>query len=232
MVADEYYITSRHPTCDNFRTASKAIIASWLCAELQGCEICEVGAGKSVVAEQLLEIGQPLRHLLITDESRRMLAYSEQFEDLGATVRVADATQLPIASASIDLLISSLGDPYNLPAFWAEVARVLRAGGNAIFTTPAYAWAKHFRTKSTQTFAQAEFELLDGSKVLLPSFIYLDYEQRELIRKAGLEVIDTTNITIRDLQGERMSPKLGLDRGPDGEVVSGYLIEKPRSPIP
>jgi len=226
VVAEEYYIRSRHPTCDNFRAASKMIIATWLNKIPKGVSICEVGAGRSVVAEHLIEIGVPLHNLLITDQSARMLKYSAQLLQFGAFVKEADAAHLPIPVESVDYLISSLGDPYNLPVFWTEVARVLTSTGKAIFTTPAYKWARHFRANTEQTFKNAEFELIDGSRVLLPSFIYSDCEQQNMIRAAGLKVIATRHILIRDLEGESLSPKLGLDRGQDGEVVSGYLIGK------
>lgn len=226
MVAEEYYIPSRHPTCDNFRAASKMFVAAWLNHIPEGASICEVGAGKSVVAEHLIEIGVPLSHLLITDQSARMLKYSTQFCQFGASLKEADATHLPLGAESVDYLISSLGDPYNVREFWVEVARVLGSAGKAIFTTPAYTWAKHFRVNGAQAFKEAEFELIDGSRVLLPSFIYSDCEQQNMIRAVGLNIVATHNILIRNLEGERLSHKLGLDRGPDGEVVSGYLIEK------
>lgn len=227
MVAEEYYIPSQHPTCDNFRAASKMIIAAWLKDVSEGAKICEVGAGKSVVAEHLLEHGIPLSHLLITDQSARMLKYSAEFSQFGASLKEADATHLPIAADSVDWLISSLGDPYNLPKFWTEAARVLRSARKAIFTTPAYTWAKHFRADGGKSFKEAEFQLIDGSKVLLPSFIYSDCEQQNLIQTAGLKIISMRHILIRDLEGKKLSHKLGLDRGQAGEVVSGYFIEKP-----
>lgn len=225
-VAEEYYIVSRHPTCNNFRAASKTIISSWLSAIPERATICEVGAGKSIVAELLLERGISLRQLLITDQSARMLKYSAQFSKLGASVQEADAVCLPIASESVDCLISSLGDPYNVPKFWSETARVLRSDGRIIFTVPAYAWATHFRSHRAQNFNEAEFDLMDGSKAFIPSFIYADCDQRNMIQVAGLKVIATRQILVRDLEGENLSPKLGLDRGQDGEIVSGYLIRK------
>lgn len=226
-VAEEYYIASRHPTCDNFRTASKIIIGFWLPDISARATICEVGAGKAIVAELLLECGSPLRQLLIIDQSVRMLKHSAQFSKLGASLLEADAACLPIASESVDCLISSLGDPYNLPQFWTEAARVLRSTGKVIFTVPAYTWAIHFRANRTQNFNEAEFDLMDGSKVLIPSFIYADCDQRNMIQAAGFEVIATRQILIRDLEDENLSPKLGLNRGPSGEIVSGYLIMKP-----
>src|ERR1017187_194649 len=90
VVADEYYIPSRHPTCKNFRTGSLMIIAPWL-LPAQSDVACEVGAGKSIVAELLLTSGRSLNRLLLTDESARTLEYSRQFEAAGATLKVSGA---------------------------------------------------------------------------------------------------------------------------------------------
>lgn len=55
VVAPEYYDPVRHPTCGNFRRASEILLAKWL-SKFEGIrEVCEVGAGKSVVAELLLK---------------------------------------------------------------------------------------------------------------------------------------------------------------------------------
>jgi SAM-dependent methyltransferase len=219
---------ARHPTCSNFRSGSAMIIARWLRLLRKGACICEVGAGKSLVAEQLLHDGRSLDHqLLITDQSARMLQYSRQFEAAGAKLRVADAEKLPLDSGSMDCLVSSLGDPYNNAAFWTEASRVLKGGGTLIFTVPAYDWARRFRKGAgTTDFERAEFELADGRRVFLPSFIYSKPQQQVLIEKTGLTVGDIHDITLGDLANEELSPKLCVDRGPQGAVVTGYFVQK------
>lgn len=192
-----------------------------------GEKLCEVGAGKSLAAEYLLKNKLPLQNLLITDESACMLEYSRPFSGDGALLKVAPADHIPLQSDCVDWLISSLGDPYNTDAFWTEVARILKAGGRAIFTIPAYEWAKHFRRdEKDQIFENAEFELMDGRHVFLPSFIYPQHVQEERIRSAGLAVVEIRQTTIGDLNGEKLSPKLGFNRGRMGPVVTGYLLQK------
>jgi SAM-dependent methyltransferase len=230
VVADEYYILSRHPTCSNFRTGSTMIIAPWLLRMAVETTACEVGAGKSIVAELLLNNGRSLHKLLITDESARMLEYSRQFEAAGATLKVASAERLPAISGSIDWMVASLGDPYNNSGFWAEASRILKPGGAALFTTPAYDWAKCFRREgesSSAAFNEAEFELMNGRRVRLPSFIYSEEDQLSLVEKSGLIVREVIHITIADLKGEVLSPKLCLYRGSAGPVVTGFLTQKP-----
>jgi SAM-dependent methyltransferase len=203
------------------------IIAHWLPSVAQCAVICEVGAGKSIVAEQLTRRGQRLDQLLITDQSARMLQYSHQFGGAGATLKVADAEKLPLAAGNVDCLVASLGDPYNNSEFWAEAFRVLSMRGNIIFTVPAYDWAEFFRKGARNTDStKAEFELVDGRHVFLPSFIYPEAAQRANIESSGLKVLDVRYVTLNDLRGEKLSPKLGLDRGPEGAVVTGYFIQK------
>jgi SAM-dependent methyltransferase len=228
VVADEYYMADRHPTCQNFRSGSARILADWLPLLPVDSVFCEVGAGKSIVAEQFMNRGLPLDRLWITDQSNRMLDYSRHFEAKGANLLVTDADKLPFTGDSVACVVSSLGDPYNLGAFWTEVARVLTSGGIAIFTLPSYDWARHYRGLDTsQSFREAEFELIDGRRVFLPSFIHPESRQRELINQHGLRVIEVRDVAIEDLQGQALSPKLGLERGPNGAVVTGYLLQKP-----
>jgi ubiquinone/menaquinone biosynthesis C-methylase UbiE len=209
--------------------ASAVIIARWLPSIPTGASVCEVGAGRSVVAEQLIHLGQSLNRLLITDESARMLEYSRQFESAGATLWLARAERLPIAGDSIGCLVSSLGDPYNNRTFWTEAFRVVRPGGIVIFTSPAYEWAVSFRRESQNidaSFMQAEFELADGRRVYLPSYIYSDSDQQSLVEGAGFVVRDVRSVTIADLHGAVLSPKLCLGRGRNGPVVTGFLMQK------
>lgn len=204
------------------------ILADWLLRVPTGAIICEVGAGRSLVGEQLTKNGHSVARLIITDQSARMLRHSHGFAEAGATLKVADAGNLPLDVGTVDSLIASLGDPYNTADFWAEAYRVLKPGGSIIFTVPAHNWAQCFRGRgSEKNFAEAEFELIDGRHVFLPSFIYPETEQRSIVEKAALTIQEIRQVTIEDLRSDKRSPKLCLERGPDGAVVTGYFIHKP-----
>ncbi len=189
--------------------------------------MCEVGAGMSMAAEQLLRNGRSLDRLMITDQSARMIQYSLPFREKGAMLAVADAEKLPFKDDQFDCLVSSVGDPYNKPDFWREVARVLKPQGSVLFTVPAYAWAECFRKEvGGASYAKAEFELLDGRRVLLPSYIYPEAMQEGMIQKSGMIVIERRRVTIGDIRDDNLSPKLCVNRGAEGEIVTGYLICK------
>ena len=186
LVAQEYYDSERHPTCSNFREASLILLRKWRVPILQSRSICEVGPGRSLVAEFFLSARDNLDRLVLVDESASMLAYSEKWRDAGATLKIGSAFSLPVPSNAFDLVVSCLGDPYNTFSFWTEVRRVLVPGGTCLFTTPSFDWAHSFRIASDSKYMEsADFELFDGTHIQLPSFIRPPADQAILIRSAG-----------------------------------------------
>ncbi len=229
--AREYYDPLRHPTSANFREASCALLAQSL-KECPGEHdwICEVGAGKSMVAELLSGWGCSLDRLLVSDVAPSMLNYSARWDTEGAHLLLADATSLPLRSRSIGVLIASLGDPYNGKAFWREAYRVLCPGGVAQFTVPAHDWARSYRRRSDAEQGCAEFELVDGRIVAVPSFIYSEDEQCDLMKSSGFSVKEIVQFTIGELHSLYLSPKLlKEERGARAPVVTGYIVTKPAS---
>jgi SAM-dependent methyltransferase len=233
-IASEYYDRTRHPTCANFREASARILRGWLQRHrVERGQVCEVGAGNSLLAELLVEMGEELQGLIISDPSPSMLEFSKKWINRGAQLSLNRAEMIPVLSNSLGLLVSSLGDPYNEPTFWDETKRALRPGGLVFFTTPAYEWAKAFRLQSGQgEITSAEFELKDGRKVLVPSLIYPIEQQVELIKNSGLEIGEVVQVPRSALESEHLSPKLFIDHGDDVNVVTGYLCTKPRNKNP
>jgi SAM-dependent methyltransferase len=224
LVAMEYYDPERHPTCANFREASRIVLRRMPSLVSGHLNICEVGPGKSLLAEVLAQTNGNVASLTLVDESPSMLRYSEAWRNLGVELRVASAFVLPFTPGTFDLVVSCLGDPYNSTTFWREVYRVLRPHGKCLFTTPSWEWAKAFREDADAvSMHSSAFELADGTRVLLPSHIYSEQDQIELMRSAGLAVSVVTHVSIGDLAGQKLSPKLVLTRGTDANVVTGYV---------
>jgi len=222
-IAAEYYDSSRHPTCANFRFASSLRLAEWL-KDYRGEQLCEVGCGKSLAAEILFRQNSFLPNLMLTDDSAIMLEYSRPWEAHGAQLKVASADALPVRSGSLQYLISCLGDPYNSRTFWQEVARVLGPNGRVFYTTPANDWSGAFRRGVAAN--EAEFELADGRHVMIPSYICPEADQIQLIEEAGLRVKEVSNVTVKDLTGQPLSEKLLARRGLEASVVTGFTAMK------
>lgn len=225
-LAGEYYNAVRHPTCSNFRAASILLFSDWLLnLNFVDWTICEVGAGKSVTAEIFRNKNLKCKQLYITDSSNSMLSHSNQYQSQETKLVVAEAQSLPFLNETVDLIASSLGDPYNNPEFWAEVSRVLKPSGIVIFTTPAYEWSKSFRKclhdncKTT-----AEFELINGQKHFVPSFINTYIDQSKLLLKFNLKIKDYKIVNVENLTSDLISPKITANG--NNRIVEGYLIEK------
>jgi SAM-dependent methyltransferase len=227
LVAREYYDPERHPTCANFREASRTLFQRWLKTVSIRAQICEVGAGKSLLAEILSEERTDLQSLALVDESPSMLEYSEPWRYVGVRLDLASAFALPYGSESFDIVASCLGDPYNSWSFWVEVCRVLKPNGTCLFTTPSFDWAKSFRgATDTDALHSSAFDLVDGSQVSLPSYIYPEPDEVQLMKSAKLTVSEISQVSIRDLSGHKLSSKLMLNRGADASVVTGYVASK------
>jgi SAM-dependent methyltransferase len=224
-IAGEYYDALRHPTCANFREGSRGILSAWLLPiPLEGLTLCEIGAGKSVLAELIGPRLDRLDRLFLIDESSSMLDYSAGWEKQGAHLIVGDASSIPMDAGSVDLAVSSLGDPYNGPAFWAEVRRILRSGGRVFFTTPSYEWARSFRSAQASDLNVAEFELSSGEIVSVPSFVLPVSEQIRLMRDHGLDLDRVMDVPTSALGSAPVSPKLLVGRGREASMVTGYAL--------
>jgi SAM-dependent methyltransferase len=216
-VALEYYNAGLHPTCANFREASQYFLAPWFVKLIQiRSRVLETGAGHSIVSDWLHDSGKRVSIFVASDVSLRMLSNSPRFGS-GSVYCLCDAKQLPFANNSFDVIVSSLGDPYNSAEFWRETARVLSPGGHVAFTTPSFEWAQQYRNGIDF----AEFVMNDGEVVTVPSRIEEQREQERLIECAGLSVVSKRHIFEYEIQKTRRSPKLRA-----GPIVSGYVARK------
>jgi len=224
-LAAEYYDPIAHPTCANFRELSIEFIQRHLAAPLRKDKVLEVGAGNSVVAEVLSGRGENLSALTITDESESMLNHSRNRLSEGATLKRASATNLPFSPCSFDLIISSLGDPYNDEAFWQQCSRVLRHTGRVLFSTPSFDWARGFRSHKGRD--RAEFEMLNGTTIEVDSLVYSLSDQIDIIRSAGLAV-DLVDFYYTENIRSAPSSKLVCGRsGSQVPVLWGIIATKP-----
>jgi SAM-dependent methyltransferase len=227
-LAQEYYDPSRHPTCANFREASAILFRKWssLIGPGQGLS-CEVGPGRSLLAELITRGEFSYRKILLVDSSSSMLAHSRAFSIPGMQSIIGAASMLPLRQNSIEFLASSLGDPYNVLEFWREAYRALKPGGTVLFTTPSHEWATAFRKGlSAELKTKAEFVLGDGRKLYVQSFILPEEEQLKLMAECGFQLVDRSSVRVSDLGDSPLSPKLLVKGSKELVMVSGYICRK------
>jgi SAM-dependent methyltransferase len=198
VLAAEYYDPNLHPTCASFRAASRTLLEQLIdLAAVDGGAICEVGAGSSLLAPLLADHHFPLGALLITDDSVEMLSHSQEWERAGATLNVASAYDLPVADGSLELVMASLADPYDIDELWQELRRVLAPNGRIVLTTPAW-------------------EL-----IAVPSYVRPPAEEATMIESHALRVERTAVVTLGEL--ENPAPKLGVVEDTD-PVLRAYAV--------
>jgi SAM-dependent methyltransferase len=144
----------------------------------------------------------------------------------GALCPETSADELPLPDASQRSLLASLGDPYNDQNFWKEVARVLQPGGQALFTTPSFEWANRFRASLPTPFqSAAQFITAEGRKVWIPSRIFTEEVQKDLIESAGLKLLELRGVSLSKVPPP-ISRKLALLEDGDKTILTGYLTER------
>jgi len=219
LLGPEYYDAVRHPTCAELRFASKALISTSLPTESEGL-LLEVGAGDSLLAELLVEHGRSLSQLLITDANPAMLTHSTHWRRSGARTALATSDALPVRDGEVGLIISSLGDPYNEPAFWREAARVLIPGGRVLFTSPSYDFAHALRNGAHS----ASLLLGDSGATTVPSIVLSEDEQRAMIEDAGLSLVSVTHFKRGDVPSTTPDDLDCL--GPNNSVVTCFECQR------
>lgn len=220
-IAAEYYDHRLHPTCRDLRKLSDQFFCSHLLAGLpDDGDLVEMGPGASTLAPVAAAIGT-LSRVILVDSSRRMLSYSDRWIAAGARSVVAPAEATGLCSGSASLIVSSLGDPYNIPEFWTEVARLLKPNGRCLFTTPSFEWSSQFRSGGVQEVA--EFLRSDGARLFMPSYVSNETDQVMMIEAAGL-FVDGREAFGTELLSTEPAPKL-LCVSEGTPVVSAYIVE-------
>jgi ubiquinone/menaquinone biosynthesis C-methylase UbiE len=221
-IAEEYYNASLHPTCSNFRDASVKAIKKFSLPDNYGQIVLDLGSGKSILPDVQIKYGE----LVLADSSAKMISHSNTLFTLRKPhMIVSDARHLALKDNCFDLIIMSLGDPFNLDIVWKEVARVMKIEGVCVFTTPTHHWADQFRrVEANEKIDHALFVLSDKSRRYAPSFVPDDDSQKTMFERAGLVVCGIVDVPVSELD-QPVSWKLLVD-GRGLSVVRGYLLQR------
>lgn len=197
-IASEYYDRDLHPTCAALRELSSKYIFPRISKKLiSENSFLDIGAGRSILGEYFIDTGASLQNLTILDESQEMLLHSNEFLNIGANSILASASDTGLESRSFDIIVASLGDPFNYLDFWNEISRLISLNGACLFTTPAPEWANAFRP--SKYLHAAEFIRADGTRLFMPSPVLSLHEQSDLFDSAGLQLIDSQSYSLMDL---------------------------------
>ena len=218
-VASEYYDERLHPTCADFRDASKRFLLDFVQRERPEGRIADVGCGLSLLSEVL-----PSKPVLV-DSSVQMLNRNGS----AAEKRLVDVELSSFGDAEFDWIFAILADPYNSRPAWLNIARALKVGGRCLLIVPSHRWASQFRNGvADERIGYARFDRGDSSAVLLPSKVYSQVEQVSLLHSVGMRVIDCGHVYVREIPNVR-SRKISefLDR--DDPLLDCYYAERDRS---
>jgi hypothetical protein len=156
-----------------------------------------------------------------------MLQYSSSLRPLGASLFTLDAEALGQDEFTYDLVICSLGDPYNTPQFWATTASRLTEKGKVIYTTPSKKWAARFRKlEGGINLETANFLLKDGQLVSVQSLILTRPAQIKLAKRASLELLNYETVPLLAIKEGPISRKVTAVLAPTDEILEAYIFQK------
>lgn len=193
-VALEYYDATLHPTCADFRVASRIFLQRFFATENPRGRIADIGCGLSLLREFTKD------DLVLVDQSAKMLLQNKgSIESRLLNIEISG-----FGVSEFDWVFAILADPFNSVAAWKNICLSLRNKGVCVFVVPSYCWASKFRKNtSDERDGLAHFVKGDGSSVFLPSLINSEADQTALITSVGLRVANFSQMFVRDL------PKVG-----------------------
>lgn len=120
------------------RIAGDGLLERMAPMQVEPKRVLDLGAGTGTLSRRLLKVFRRSR-VLSLDRSHAMLRQARKGRGYFARVSElqADAAALPLASMSVDVIVANLLLPHvpDADALFAEVARVLKAGGLFAFAT-------------------------------------------------------------------------------------------------
>jgi len=225
LLAQEYYDSEAHPTCANLNELSRQYINQELTGESY-TNALELGSGLSSVAPLRKNGFLNLQQLVVSDKSDAMLTWSNKFQDQIDNKVLADNEMLldSFIENQFDLVVCSLGDPYNNKNFWHGLRAICRVGATIIFTTPSYSWSSSYRILEHSPPDKALFITKDNNEIYSSSYILDISQQLNLVKSAELKPIGCNFLYINDINENKVSPKFNNDE--IIEIVVGYRIKK------
>jgi SAM-dependent methyltransferase len=215
-VALEYYNAALHPTCADFRSASRIVLQRLFSRDAPQGRIADVGCGLSLLSEFVTE------NLVLIDASSKMLAQNSR----NIEKRLVNVEERSFAQSEFDWVFGILADPYNSAQAWNNLSSALKVGGSCLFVVPSYRWASKFRSSVLEEQPGfAHFVKADNSSIFLPSIVYPQAEQFALIESVRMRVSNFEQIFVRELTNIS-SPKISKVLAADDPILDVYFTDK------
>ena len=190
LIAAEYY-DDGHITSRNFDQTTVAALTHSPPALPQEGLILELGAGRGRSREFL---GVDPNRVVHLDKSLTMLSLPGR-EPCLLTV-LADACDIPLGPEQFTVVTGFLVDPFLGLNCLREAHRMLRNGGELLFTTPTYMWGAPLRQRINLDIMTTRFRVLRSQKeekVVLPSLLHTADQLKAMLVHAGFVDIEITD---------------------------------------
>jgi guanylate kinase/SAM-dependent methyltransferase len=116
---------------------------------------------------------------------------------------ITSSRNIPCKSNFFDVVVASLADPLLTPESFIEIERVLKPGGEFIFTIPSAEWAMSLGSRNDLN--QTTFKLLSGEEVNVYSFCDALLNHLYISSVCDLKIIGAENLYIDDSYSETIS---------------------------
>ncbi len=191
LLAPEYYLADRHPTCANFSELHRLVLKLLQPRIKPGKMYLEVGSGAGQID---LLVGED--NAFLTDLSEQMLMLAKQ--RTGGRVRCLqmNAFKPNLPKVSFGGVAAFLADPYNHEAFYTGIREVIEPGGFLALTLPNHTWALALRGRLGFLLDETTFISIENGSVTVPSITRPIAEQVDLLSRSGYTPVIASSLSI------------------------------------
>jgi len=199
LLAREYYLADRHPTCANFAALHELVrdmLRPWV---LEGERYLEVGCGSG----QLDLIAQN-SEVVLTDVSEEMLSLARHRTEGRVVCRRMNALEPDFPDRYFAGVAAFLADPYNTTRFYEAIRNVIKPTGFLAVTLPNHLWASTLRRRLGFPPEETRFIFRHKYELAVPSITRSPEGQVHVLNAAGFAVLQFKTLALESV--ERPTP--------------------------
>jgi len=205
MLASEYYLYDRHPTCGNFDVLQDSILSSFKPHVEREGTFVEVGCGRGRLDKLV-----GLKNAVLTDISESMLLLAQRRTKQAVRCERMNVFRPQFVSGSIQGVFAFLADGYNHPTFFQRTLDMLAVEGCLVLTLPNHVWARTLRAGLRMNVDETAFIHRTGQVISAPSITRELNAQREILTEAGFRIDSAKTLTLESCPGIVPSPHVAI----------------------